>query len=227
MTILNRIKRLLLNPLLILRFLKSKIKSTYYSCYIDEGNGKFIIQDSSINIKINKGKGSKLIINGDVMITSHIGGNAPAVINLGINSILEIGGDFIIGNGVKLAVNDEAFLSFGGKDIESGSGITADSIIMCHKKIKIGKDFLCAWGVFITDSDWHSIGSQNHQSDVIIGNHVWIANNSSVLKGSIIGDNSIIASQSKVINKSYPPNSMLAGSPAKVVKSDVTWCRDI
>lgn len=227
MNLILRITRILLNPLLIFRFLTGKIKSIYYSFYIDEGNGKIVMQDSSIIIKINKGKGSKLIINGDVMISSHIGGNAPIVINLGINSILEIAGDFIIGNGVRLAVNDGAVLYFGGKNIESGSGITADSIIMCYKRIKIGKDFLCAWGVFITDSDWHSIGCQNHQEDVIIGNHVWIANNSSVLKGSIIGDNSIVASQSKVVNKLYPPNSMLAGSPAKVVKSDISWCRDI
>ncbi len=212
---------------MIFKILICKIKSKYYCRYIDEGNGKIIFKDSNIALKINKTKGSKLILNGDVMISSHIGGNNPIVINLGKNSILEFGGDFIIGNGVRLAINNGAVLYFGGKDLESASGITADTIIMCNKRIKIGNDFLCAWGVFISDSDWHSIGSQNHQADVFIGNHVWIANNSNVLKGSIIGDNSIVASQSKIINKSYPPNSMLAGVPATIVKTGITWCRDI
>lgn len=224
---MQKIKFFILNPLLIFSFLICKIKSIYYSSFIDEGNGKIIVENPNIIVKIQKSPGSKLILEGKVIVNSHIGGTHPIIINLGANSIIKISGDFIIGNGVKLITSNGAILSFGGKDVESGSGITADSIIMCNKSIKIGKDFLCAWGVFISDSDWHSIGSQSHQSDVIIGNHVWIANNSSILKGSIISDNSIIASQSKVINKLYPPDSMLAGSPAKIVKSNISWNRDI
>ena len=221
------IKTILSNPLAIFNLLICKIKSAYYSSYIDGGKGKFIVQDPNIGVKIIKGKGARIIIDGIVTIGSHIGGNSLIVINLGANSKLEIAGDFIIGNGVKLAISDNAILSFGGKNIESGSGITADTMVMCNKRIDIGKDFLCAWGVFISDSDWHSIGSQHHQGDVIIGDHVWIANNSNVLKGSVIGNNCIIASQSKVANKVYPPNSLLAGTPARVVKSDISWKRDV
>jgi len=223
----EKIKLIVLNPFIISRFLICKIKSIYYSSFINEGNGKITVENPNIILKIHKSQGSKLIIEGNIILNSHIGGTSPIIISLGSNSIIKISGDFIIGNGVKLVTSDGAVLSFGGKHIESGSGITADSIIMCNKSITIGKDFLCAWGVFISDSDWHSIGLQHHQANVIIGNHVWIANNSSILKGSVIGDNSIIASQSKVINKSYPPDSMLAGTPAKIVKSDICWNRDI
>ncbi|MDY0987391.1 putative lipopolysaccharide biosynthesis O-acetyl transferase WbbJ [Flavobacterium sp. ACN2] len=196
--------------------------------YIDEGSkGKIIINNPHISLKIKKSQGSKLILNGDVFINSHIGGTNPIIITLGVNSTLKIDGDFIIGNGVKLILSDEAFLYLGGKDIESGSGITADSVIMCYKDIRIGKDFLCAWNVFITDSDWHTIENKQHYENVTIGNHVWIANNSSVLKGSTICDNSIVASLTKISNKSYPPNSMLAGIPANIVKSNISWSRDI
>lgn len=224
---IKKVKQAFLNPLQICKILICKIKSIYFSFYIDEGIGKIVIRDSNIALKINKDKGSKLILNGDLIINSHIGGNNPIVINLGTNAVFEIAGDFMIGNGVKIAVNEGAVLYFGGKNIESASGITADTIIMCYKKITIGKDFLCAWGVLITDSDWHSIGSQSHHADVFIGDHVWIANNSSVLKGSVIDNNSIVASQSKISNKIYSPNSLLAGVPAKVIKTDITWCRDI
>lgn len=224
---MKKISLIFLNPWLLFTIMICKIKSIYYSFYIDEGDGKIIVQKSNIILKISKNKSSKLILKGNLIISSHIGGNNPVILSLAANSTLEIAGDFVIGNGVKVVLNEGATLYFGGKDTESGSGITADTIIMCYKKITIGKDFLCSWGVFITDSDWHSIGSQAHQADVFIDNHVWIANNSSVLKGSIIGSNSIVASQSKLINKEYPPNSMLAGAPAKVVKTDITWCRDI
>lgn len=214
-------------PFVIFRMLICKLRSLYYSVYIDEGNGRILIEDPFISVKIVKNKGAKLIIKGDVSINSHLGGRAPVGLFLDSNSILQIDGDFSIGHGVRLSLSKGATLYFGGKDLESGSGITSDTLIMAYKRIIIGKDFLCAWGIFISDSDWHTIENQNHQADVIIGNHVWIANNSSVLKGSVIGDNSIIAGQTKVINKVYPPNSLLAGLPAKVVKMDVTWCRDL
>lgn len=223
----RKIKTVLKNPWIIFKLLICNLRSFYYTRMIDEGCGKIIVTDSFLRLKINKNTDAKLIINGVVTINSHIGGRSPVFICLGINSVLEIDGDFIIGNGVRIDLSDNANLYIGGKDLESGSGITADTILMCNKKIHIGKDFLCAWSVFISDSDWHNIGGQDHQKDVFIGDHVWVANNSSILKGSVIGNNSIIAGQSKIINKEYSPNSLLAGIPAKVVKTDISWSRDI
>lgn len=204
------------------------IKSYFLSKKVDEGNGKFIIKDSKIKVKIRKRDGAKLQLNGNVIISSHsCSTNKTVTIDLGKHSLLKIDGDFTIGNDVKIHLNKGAQLSFGGKLIESASGITADTFIMVNKKIEIGTDFLCAWGVFITDSDWHQIEGQAHQADVLIGNHVWIANNSSILKGTAINDNCIVASNSKLINRIYPSDSMIAGSPARVVKSDIKWSRDI
>jgi acetyltransferase-like isoleucine patch superfamily enzyme len=98
---------------------------------------------------------------------------------------------------------------------------------LVYKKIEIGRDFVCAWNVFISDSDWHQIGKQSHQADIYIGDHVWIANSCSILKGSQIGNNCIVASYSKVIKSKYESDSMLAGTPARIVKSDIFWSRDI
>lgn len=223
----RKIKTVLKNPFIIFKILTCKFMSIYYSKWIDEGNGKIIVTDPFLKLKIKKNFNSKFIVNGVVTISSHIGGRSPIVICQGANSILKIDGDFIIGNGVRIDLSERANLYIGGKKLESGSGITSDTIIMCHKKIHIGKDFLCAWGVFISDSDWHKIEGQEHQKDVFIGDHVWVANNSSILKGSYIGNNSIVAGQSKIINKEYFPDSLLAGIPAKVIKSNISWSRDI
>ncbi len=222
--ILKKISKI---PYLIFKNFICRIRSFYYSSMIDQGQGKFVINEPFLRIKIKKSENSKLVVKGIITIESHLGGKTAVAIILEKNAILEIAGDFIIGNGVRLSVGYNALLYFGGKYKESGSGITSDTLIMANKSIIIGKDFLCAWGVFISDSDWHTINNMNHQADVVIGDHVWIANNSTVLKGSKIGDNSIIASQSKVSNKAYPTNSLLAGIPAKVVKTDITWSRDI
>lgn len=214
-------------PSFIIKRLICKVRSIYYSSKIDNGGGKIIFLDPFIRLKIQKDKSSKLFIKGSLSITSNFGGGNPVVIQMGINSKFHINGDFSIGQGVKFILAKNSILTIGGKDKESGSGITADTLIMVSKNIEIGKDFLCAWGIFISDSDWHTIEGKPHQADVIIGDHVWVANSCSISKGAVIGENCIVASHSKVANKEFPNNSLLAGTPALVVKTNVSWCRDI
>lgn len=203
------------------------MKSIYLTSYKDHGTGKFKVCSNDLPVRIIKAKNSKLIIDGICRLESHLGGNAPIVINLEEGSIFEIRGDFIIGHGVRIHLSKGAKLVLGGRDIESASGITCDSLIMVNNKIAIGKDFICAWNVYITDCDWHQIEGQDHTLPVEIGNHVWIANNCVILKGTTIGQGCIVASQSKLMSKRYPENTLLAGVPAKVVRDYVVWHRDM
>ncbi|MBN1186464.1 MAG: hypothetical protein JXB49_29580 [Bacteroidales bacterium] len=204
-----------------------KIRSRYYSRFISEGTGKIIINDPWLRVGIQKLTGAKLIVNGNLNISSHLGGTTPVKIFLQQNSILKIDGDFDIGQGVRISVSKNASLYFGGRRNASGSGITSDTLIMVFYKIRIGYDFICSWNVFISDSDWHQIGTQVHYAEIIIGDNVWIANNCSILKGTRIGNGSIVASHSKVINKEYPSQVLIAGLPARIIKHDITWSRDI
>ena len=118
-------------------------------------------------------------------------------------------------------------LTIGGKKFESASGITGNTLIMVEKKIEIGYDFICAWDVFISDSDWHSIENNHHQKDIKIGDHVWIANNTNILKGTVIGNNCVVSSCSKISNKVYGDNLLIGGIPAIVLKENISWKRDI
>lgn len=225
------LNRFIKSPLSFIKFLLKRmicsVRSKYYSLRIDEGGGKIVFTEPFMKFKIRKHKTAKLHVKGNLRITPHVGGEGQSVIYMGENTNFQINGDFAIGQSVRFFLSNNSTLTIGGKSKESGSGITADTLVMVSKKITIGKDFLCAWNVFISDSDWHTIDGQNHQSDVIIGDHVWIANNSSVLKGSVIRGNSIVASHSKVINKEFPESVMIAGTPAKIVKTSVNWSRDI
>ena len=214
-------------PFILFNKLVCSIRSAYYSRKIDNGGGKIIITKPFLSFKISKGKGAHLYIKGNFSVVPFIEGKNKTVIKMEDNSSLQINGDFTIGDGVRFFLDKKASLEIGGKEKEPGAGITSDSLIMVKKNIVIGKDFLCAWNVFISDSNWHSIKGQHHQGDIIIGDHVWIANNSSVLKGSVIKNNCIVASNTKVINKEYIENSMIAGIPSKVIKTDVVWSRDM
>lgn len=55
---------------------------------------------------------------------------------------------------------------------------------------------------------------------VVIGNNVWIGANARINKGVSIGNNSIIAANS-VVTKDVPENSIAAGNPARIVKTDI------
>lgn len=54
---------------------------------------------------------------------------------------------------------------------------------------------------------------------IIIGDDVWVGAGCTILKGAMIGSGSVIASGSVVLRGTYPENSLIAGSPAVVVKS--------
>jgi maltose O-acetyltransferase len=60
----------------------------------------------------------------------------------------------------------------------------------------------------------------SESAPIIIGKNVWIGSYARVCKGVNIGDNSIIAANA-VVTKDVPSNSIVAGNPAKVVKTDI------
>lgn len=95
------------------------------------------------------------------------------------------------------------------------------------QSIFIGNDCLIALNVVLRNSDAHAVYDIettqriNYPKSVFIGDHVWLGMESVILKGSQIGSGTIIASRSLVPNRIVPSNSMLAGSPAKIVKKGV------
>ena len=60
----------------------------------------------------------------------------------------------------------------------------------------------------------------NDFEPVSIGNDVWIWQNVIILPGVVIGEGSIIGAGA-VVTKSFPPFSIIAGNPAKLVRSRI------
>lgn len=91
-----------------------------------------------------------------------------------------------------------------------------------QSKIKIGDNFVCGPGIFIT-SDNHGIKrnqlireQKGVEKDVVIGNDVWIGAYGIVLPGVTIGDGVVIAAGS-VVTKDVAPYAIVAGVPAKEI----------
>lgn len=96
-----------------------------------------------------------------------------------------------------------------------------------YVNVLIGKDCMFSRNIDILTSDGHSILKNNKRinlaQDIIIGDKVWIADEVTILKGSTIKNGCIIGTKSLVNKKFNEKNSLIAGVPAKVLKSDVEW----
>ena len=104
-----------------------------------------------------------------------------------------------------------------------GSYMNINSTIRCFNKIDIGSNTVISENVMIRDSDNHQIGESNDSSrPIYIGDHCWIGMGVQILKGVWIGSGSVIAAGSVVI-EDVPQNSLVAGVPAKIKKSNIIW----
>jgi acetyltransferase-like isoleucine patch superfamily enzyme len=100
------------------------------------------------------------------------------------------------------------------------------------RTISIGERCLFSSEIVFRTSDSHSIldvnGNRiNHAKDIYVGNHVWVGHRVTVLKGTEIGENSIIGTGAIVTNETYIKNSIIAGVPARVIRTDINWYHEL
>jgi acetyltransferase-like isoleucine patch superfamily enzyme len=111
-----------------------------------------------------------------------------------------------------------------GAKLTIGSGYANYNVeIYCFKDIQIGYGVALSHHVTIRDSDNHQLSGQKEVSlPIKIGDHVWIGMNSIILKGVSIGDGAVVAAGT-VVTHDVPAHALVAGVPAKVIRTDVKW----
>lgn len=142
----------------------------------------------------------------------------PSYLSLGRNARVEVEEAF--------SVRDNAYvLVRGGGVLHLGGGyINSNAQIVCAKSITIGKGVAIGDGVLIRDTDDHDLCYDGYRKSapVVIGDHVWIGQRATILKGVTIGDGAVIAAGA-VVTKDVPANTVVGGVPARVLKSNVKW----
>lgn len=93
-------------------------------------------------------------------------------------------------------------------------------IIVDKANVKIRKNTIIGSNFELLTSDFHPLnkGAPINSGDVSIGENVFIGNNVTILKSVNIGDNSIVAASS-VVTKSFPSDVIIAGNPARVIRT--------
>ena len=143
---------------------------------------------------------------------------------IGANSSCYSGCSFSIGKNGKCTVGDYTLLN--------------GALVMAEELIEIGNYCIISWNVGIADSDFHPIDPVLRHQDAMalspfaenrpprppirtapvrIKDNVWIGMGAVILKGVTIGENSVVAAGA-IVTKNVPPNTIVAGNPAKIVK---------
>lgn len=100
-------------------------------------------------------------------------------------------------------------------------------ISSCDQDIIIGNNVVLGWKVTIKSDDGHYLidngKTKSKCAQVIIGEHVWLCSNSSLLKGSKIGNDCVVAYGSLITNKCFGNNTLIGGIPAHIIKENIEW----
>lgn len=144
---------------------------------------------------------------------------------------IDLGVNLTTGKGCRL----EAFCIDGdnGIKLHFGKNIQLnDYVHICAmRSVRIGDNVLIASHVYISDNshgcykgserdsspDVPPIMREYNIASVNIGNNVWIGEGVIVMPGVCIGDGAIIGAHS-IVNKDVESNSIVVGSPARVIK---------
>lgn len=195
------------------------------------------------NKKYIKGIGNNIKSNGAILTNVDIdiiGNNNEVVISESVR--LRNTKIYIRGSNHKLVIHksaridntefwfedDKCIITVGEKTTIKGAHI---AVTEPNSKISIGSDCMLSYGIDIRTGDSHSIidlstGKRiNFAKDITIGNHVWIGAYVHILKGVTVGDNAVLGIRS-VVSKDVPGNTIAAGVPAKIVKTNIDWLRE-
>ncbi|MCA4133068.1 DapH/DapD/GlmU-related protein [Arthrobacter sp. M4] len=139
---------------------------------------------------------------------------------------LNFGKDVSIGRGVMIRPS-----SYYGGEVGVGlwvgdrSSFGAGCFIGCSGEIRIGDDVMLGPGVrlfsenHLFDDNAATIKSQGVlREHLIIGDNVWVGSGATITAGVTVGSGAVIAAGS-VVTKDVPDNAVVAGVPAKVLRS--------
>lgn len=137
------------------------------------------------------------------------------------NGTIIFKGHAIFHTGTILSVDKGAVLELG-----ENFRVGADSVIYTKKSITFGNTVGISWNFQILDTDFHYIRNTvtgdtfPNTKSIVIGDRCWIGNHVCISKGTKLPNGTIVSARSLVNKKFETENTIIGGSPAKVLKEN-------
>ena len=120
----------------------------------------------------------------------------------------------------------ESLVSIGPGSTSNGARIVGDiSSFTC------GRDCMLSDSIIVQTSDQHGLVDlatgeivNTGETSVHLGDHVWVGRTASLLHGCDVGDGCVIGFGALVRDR-FEPCQLIVGSPARTVRSGITWTR--
>lgn len=225
-----------------IRSLRGLYEDKYNNRFFYDGNSTL---DENVRIVSKGGKnlvsiGNDLNVMGGALIikvsfgsTVTIGRNVQisgaVILNATSGGAIEIGNGFTARDGCIINAIDNGNIVIGNK-VTTGYRFYLTSGI--NSPVQIGHDCMISHDVSIHGTNGHSIIdlcskdsiSLNSEKPIIIGRHVWLGKNSTIMYGTTIGDNSVVGACA-LLKGDYPGQSIIAGNIARVIRDNCSWDR--
>lgn len=98
-------------------------------------------------------------------------------------------------------------------------------------KVQLGNDCMLSHDIELWQTDTHPIFDLNTGlrlnkiKDILLGDHIWLGLNTTLLAGTVLGNDSIAGAKT-VTSARFPENVVIAGNPARILRNNITWTAD-
>lgn len=153
-------------------------------------------------------------------------------------SSLLIGGDgatIFVGSSCELTAGD-VYCGGGSSVVLHGPAVATRRVVIDARNggtVVAAPDQLWAADVYLATDDMHRLEDSRtgerlnpFGAHVRLGRHVWLCKDAVVTGHAEVGDGSVVAMRSVVRGQKVPPHTVVAGVPARVIRTDATWSHD-
>ena len=121
---------------------------------------------------------------------------------------------------------------FGGFVAGDGCSAEGASANITDGSVRLGRDCMLSRDIKFYAADGHGVvdlaggrpALKPYVNDTVIGDHVWIGFDVTVLANARVGSGSIVGAQS-CLRGPFGENCVIVGNPAKAVRENTTWSR--
>lgn len=145
----------------------------------------------------------------------HFASRRPCGVRIGSDSGVYISSFFDLGPCGQVEIGD--YCALVGAIISTNSRITiGDYSFVAHDVVLADSSCAVPFGISATDIVAGEAASEPEVS-ISIGENCWIGARAILLRGAVIGDGAIVAAGA-VVDFAVPPDSVVAGNPAAIVR---------